>query len=73
MQSRDRAVREALKELPEAQKTIVLMAFYEGLTHAEIAEKIGLPLGTVKSRLRLAFGRLRGELGAGFRAELDDA
>lgn len=72
-QSRDLAVREALKELPEAQKAIVLMAFYEGLTHAEIAQRIDLPLGTVKSRLRLAFGRLRGELGAEFRAELDDA
>jgi len=72
-QSRDAAVRGALAELPDAQRAIVGMAFYDGLTHAEIAAELDLPLGTVKSRLRLAFGRLRGALGGEFRAELDDA
>jgi len=72
-ETRDDAVRQALEDLPEAQRSIVLMAFYEGLTHAEIAAAVDLPLGTVKSRLRLAFGRLRDALGGEFRKELDDA
>ena len=38
---------------------MVQLAFYEGLTHSAIAERTRLPLGTVKSRLRLAFVRLR--------------
>jgi RNA polymerase sigma-70 factor (ECF subfamily) len=38
------------------------MAFFDDLSHSEIAEKTGLPLGTVKSRIRLAFGKLRRQL-----------
>ncbi len=72
-ESRDQVVRQALEELPSAQRSIVQMAFYEGLTHVEIASALDLPLGTVKSRLRLAFSRLRGALGVEFRMELDDA
>ena len=72
-QSRDEAVRRALEDLPDSQRGIVRMAFYEALTHAEIATREDLPLGTVKSRLRLAFGRLRNALGGEFRKELDDA
>ncbi len=49
----------ALAELPAEQRDLVQAAFYEDLTHAEIAERTGLALGTVKSRLRLAFGKLR--------------
>lgn len=71
--SRDEAVRRALEDLPDAQRGIVRMAFYEALTHAEIATREDLPLGTVKSRLRLAFGRLRDALGGEFRKELGDA
>ena len=48
-----------VKALPEEQSLMVQLAFYEGLTHAAIAERTHLPLGTVKSRLRLAFVRLR--------------
>jgi RNA polymerase sigma-70 factor (ECF subfamily) len=38
---------------------LVRLAFFDGLSHSLIAERTGLPLGTVKSRIRLAFGRLR--------------
>ncbi|MCI4660355.1 MAG: sigma-70 family RNA polymerase sigma factor [Neomegalonema sp.] len=70
-QQRDAALREALPSLSQEQLEIVRLAFYDGLTHAQIGEKLGLPLGTVKSRLRLAFGRLRAALGAQFRDEID--
>ena len=52
-------IRLALADLPEEQLTLVRLAFFDGLSHSEIAEKTGLPLGTVKSRIRLAFTRLR--------------
>lgn len=60
----DRAVRERLAELPSDQLILVQAAFYDGLSHSEIAKAFNLPLGTVKSRIRLAFQRLRGELAA---------
>lgn len=69
---RDGVVRRALAALSDEQRTVVLLAFYEGCAHSEIAERLGLPLGTVKSRLRLAFTRLRSELGVEFRDELLD-
>lgn len=56
---REERVRAALTELPAPQRDLLQRAFYDGKTHSEIAEATGLPLGTVKSRLRLAFGRLR--------------
>jgi RNA polymerase sigma factor (sigma-70 family) len=56
-------VRAALRELPEDQAKVVTMAFYYGKSHGEIAAELSLPLGTVKSRLRLAFRRVRGLLG----------
>ncbi len=56
---REERVRAALKELPDEQKEVVRLAFFIGLSHSEISEQTGLPLGTVKSRIRLAFGRLR--------------
>lgn len=55
-------VRDVIQTLPEEQLTLLKAAFYEGLSHSEIARKFGLPLGTVKSRIRLAFLRLRGTL-----------
>lgn len=59
---RDHLVREAMIDLPEEQKRLLQQAFYEGLSHREIAERSGTPLGTVKSRLRLAFLKLRAKL-----------
>ena len=52
-------VREAIKALFDEQAEAIRVSFYEGLTQAEIAERTGLPLGTVKSRMRLALRRLR--------------
>lgn len=54
---------EALKELPGEQSELLKMAFFEDKTHMEIADSCNLPLGTVKSRLRLALARLRRHLG----------
>lgn len=56
---RERCVRAALGVLPREQFTLVKLAFFDGLSHAAIAQRTKLPLGTVKSRLRLAFSRLR--------------
>ena len=50
---------DAISELPEKQKKLVEMAFYGDQSHSEIATVTGLPLGTIKSRLRLALDRLR--------------
>jgi RNA polymerase sigma-70 factor (ECF subfamily) len=52
-------VRDALSELSVDQETVLRLSFYDGLSHADIANKLELPLGTVKSRIRLAFSRLR--------------
>lgn len=54
-----RIVREAVKQLPPEQARIVHMAFFEDKSHASIAVELALPLGTVKSRIRLALVRLR--------------
>lgn len=50
---------EAIKALPEKQRHLVEQAYFGDLSHSEIAEITGLPLGTIKSRIRLALDRLR--------------
>lgn len=55
-------VRQALQALPPEQAALVRMAYFEDKVHTAIAEETGLPLGTVKSRLRLALQRLRGQM-----------
>jgi RNA polymerase sigma factor (sigma-70 family) len=55
-------VRSAVATLPGEQRRAIEMAFFDGLTHREIAERDGLPLGTVKGRLRLGLRRLYGLL-----------
>ena len=62
MVQREDFLRTAMETLPPEQLSLVKMAFYEGLSHSEIAERANIPLGTVKSRIRLAFTRLRRQL-----------
>jgi len=61
---RETLVARAMKGLPSEQLRLVRLAFFEERSHSEIASETGLPLGTVKSRIRLAFGRLRRSLEA---------
>ena len=70
--ARDETVRAALEALAPEQREIVHLSFFAGLSHGEIAAHLQLPLGTIKSRLRLSFARLRGELGPDFAEELRD-
>jgi RNA polymerase sigma-70 factor (ECF subfamily) len=56
------AVHQALGQLPEDQRQAVQLAYFEGQTQSEVATALGIPLGTVKTRLRLAFGKLRTSL-----------
>lgn len=60
--TREARVREALEGLPEDQVKLIRLAFFTGMSHSQISKETGLPLGTVKSRIRLAFNRLRGVL-----------
>jgi len=53
-------VREALRMLPQEQLKVLELAYFSGYTHLEIAELLGLPLGTVKSRVRLGLKKMRG-------------
>ncbi len=67
---REAMVRESLSTLPQEQRHVLVLSFYDGLSHGDIAERLGLPLGTVKSRIRLAFRHLRGALGEDLAEEL---
>jgi len=60
---REAYVRSSLIALPDEQLRVIRLSFFDGLAHAEIANLLGIPLGTVKSRIRLALQRLRDKVG----------
>lgn len=61
-QQEEEKIRHALKNLPDEQAKIIFSAYYEEKSHREISDESGVPLGTVKSRIRLALNRLRAHL-----------
>jgi RNA polymerase sigma-70 factor (ECF subfamily) len=58
-------VRGALGRLPGEQSKVIELAYFGGFSHSEIAEILGLPMGTVKGRMRLGLEKIRGELAEG--------
>lgn len=56
---RQRMVRSALAELPDAQRQVLEMGYFNGLTQREIAEQMDVPLGTIKTRMRLGLRKLQ--------------
>jgi RNA polymerase sigma-70 factor (ECF subfamily) len=60
---RARHVRTALRDLPQDQAQVLGMAYFGGFTHSEIADMLGMPLGTVKGRMRLGLQKVRANLG----------
>ena len=62
LKQRSRLLRQAMTSLPEEQASLLRLAFFEDKSHSAIAEQLTLPLGTVKSRLRLAMTKLRSAL-----------
>jgi RNA polymerase sigma-70 factor (ECF subfamily) len=62
LQQESERLGQALAQLPEKQRELIMKAYFGDLSHSEIAEQTGLPLGTIKSRIRLALEKLRHEL-----------
>lgn len=62
LDQRSHRVREALALLPPQQAEVIHLSFLDGLSHSEISEKLDVPLGTVKSRMRLAYAKLQEQL-----------
>jgi len=63
MQQSERALRQAMRVLPPDQNEIIMQFFFSDKPHSQIASELDIPLGTVKSRLRLAIARLRAAMG----------
>jgi len=57
-----RELRGAMQELPEDQSQVIELAYFGGFSHSEIAEMLGMPLGTVKGRMRLGLEKIRSQL-----------
>ena len=55
-------VRLALETLPDDQREVINLSYYEGYSQSEISQRLQVPLGTVKSRMRLAMSKLRSDL-----------
>ncbi|MGB0660487.1 MAG: sigma-70 family RNA polymerase sigma factor [Mangrovicoccus sp.] len=64
LQQESEQLNRALEALPQKQKSLIRAAYFGDLTHTELAKQTGLPLGTIKSRIRLALERLRHEMKA---------
>lgn len=58
-------VRDALAAIPEDQRSVIELAYFAGLTYVEVAGRLGVPVGTVKSRMRLGLEKLRTALAPG--------
>ena len=54
---------QTLTKLPREQRQAIELSYFEDQSHVEVARKLGIPLGTVKSRIRMALARLRAALG----------
>jgi len=60
-----RELRGVLRELPDEQSKVIQLAYFGGFSHSEIAEVLGMPLGTVKGRMRLGMEKIRAQLAEG--------
>lgn len=68
---RDHRIRKAIDALPVEQMSLIRASFFDNKPHSQIADELNLPLGTVKSRIRLAFTRLRKMLEEDVRVDVD--
>jgi RNA polymerase sigma-70 factor (ECF subfamily) len=68
-----RQVRGALGELPSEQSKVIELAYFGGFSHSEIAEMLGMPLGTVKGRMRLGIEKIRMQLAEGLGFGLEES